>query len=485
MAPSDLSALGRAPSQAFAGVPRPASRWRTRVLIPSAILLATAGVVAYAARDALRPVVRVQVAPVIPKPAQVVGAGGSPGDDAAAMESERSVRGAVLAQAPGWIEPDPFAITVPALAEGVVREVLVLEGQTIAAGDVVARLVDDDARFALLAGEAQVELRQAEVEQAIAAIATAQTQIAVQRALAEQMRDELARKRELVGSGVTAGSFRRLELELEGALASVAAAEQTVVERKAAAKRAEAAVREAVVFRDEARLRLDRMTITSPVSGVVLARLVEPGARLGGASSPGEGGMASAAARVYDPARLQVRVDVPLADASKVGVGTAATVTTEALPDTVVRGVVSRVVHEANIQRNTVQFKVRLEDPPALLKPEMLTRVKFHGSRVDGDAGQVGGAGAEGGDLLLLVSIAALMNAKDDRAQVWITEPSGTSLVVRRRDITYHAADDKDFVIADTGLRTTDRVVLNAPAALHNGQRVALEQAPGVPEGPR
>ena len=64
-----------------------------------------------------------------------------------------------------------------------------------------------------------------------------------------------------------------------------------------------------------------------------------------GAASSGRG-MSGAVVRLYDPARLQVRVDVPLVDAAKVGVGTAAQITTEALPNVVFRGSVTRVVHE-------------------------------------------------------------------------------------------------------------------------------------------
>jgi len=474
MSPSDLRALSRAASsRPAAAVPRPPSRWRTRVLVPLAILLATAGVVAYAARDALRPAVHVTVAPVIPKAANGLEPTAAAIDDAPADHR----LGAVLSQAPGWVEPDPFAITVPALAEGVVREVPVLEGQTIAAGDVVARLIDDDARLAVRASEAQVDLRQAEVEQARAAIATAESQVRVETSLMEQLRDEINRKRELVGVGVAAGEYRRLELQLEGSRARVAAAEQTVTERRAAVTRAEVAVSEALVFRDEARLRLDRMTVTSPVSGVVLERLVEPGNRLGGTARFGKEGMESAVVRVYDPAHLQVRVDVPLADAGKVGVGTVATVTTEVVPDTVMRGVVTRVVHEANIQRNTVQFKVRLDDPPALLKPEMLTRVKFHGVHAAAGTGGGSRAGGDGetSDAAILVPVGALMNAQDDRADVWITEPRGTSTVVRKRQITFRTTDDNAFVIAATGLQATDKVVVRAPVTLREGDRVEVE----------
>jgi multidrug efflux pump subunit AcrA (membrane-fusion protein) len=81
--------------------------------------------------------------------------------------------------------------------------------------------------------------------------------------------------------------------------------------------------------------------------------------------------------RLYDPKRLQVRVDVPLADAAKVGVGQAAKVVVGVLPDKTFDGVITRVVNEADVQKNTLQVKVAITNPTAELKPEMLARVRF------------------------------------------------------------------------------------------------------------
>ena len=57
--------------------------------------------------------------------------------------------GAIAFQASGWLEPDPFPTYASALTDGIVAEVLVLEGQRVAKGDVLARLVPDDAQLAL------------------------------------------------------------------------------------------------------------------------------------------------------------------------------------------------------------------------------------------------------------------------------------------------------------------------------------------------
>ena len=58
-----------------------------------------------------------------------------------------TVRRSAVTEAAGWLEADPFPIYVPALAPGIVKEVLVLEGEPVEAGQVVVRMIDDDARL--------------------------------------------------------------------------------------------------------------------------------------------------------------------------------------------------------------------------------------------------------------------------------------------------------------------------------------------------
>lgn len=473
-----------------AAVPPPGSKWRTRLLLPSVVLAATVAVLGYAARDSFRPAVDVTVASVVPKSLAPTAsdpgpAEGAPVDGEGNALAPANIDGAdvVLAQAPGWIEPAPFAISVPALAEGVVREVLVLEGDSVDAGQVVATLISDDAALALRAGDATLAQRDADAARARAAVSTARAQVEIERANVAELQDEVSRRGALVGvGGVSAGEFRRLEIRLERAVATLAMSERLVDEARIAVVQADAGVVTATVARDEARLRFERMEVRSPSAGVVLSRLVEPGTRLsmGPSSGPASGqsngqssgtgsAMSGAVVRLYDPTSLQVRVDVTLADAAKITLGTAATITTDALPETVFHGTVTRVVHEANIQRNTVQFKVRLDNPSPVLKPEMLTRVKFHAPRGGTDpAGPVSSASA------LLIPLASLTDVGEGTASVWVVDTTRGTPAARRQAITTGASHEEGFVIATGGVQITDRVVLDPPASLREGVRLRL-----------
>lgn len=461
---ADLRVLSGSGPTGGAKVPRPRSRWMTRVGVPALIVLATLGVLAYSSRDLFVPAVAVRVSAVVPRPG--AGVEGAPG----VAESETVV------QAPGWIEPAPYAITVPALAEGVVREILVLEGERVEAGQVVARLMDEEARLEAQAAEALVAERRAHVARAEAAVGVAEAVARAEHASAEELRDEVERKRGLVDAGaLSPGEWSRMQIRLGGLEARAWAAMQMVEEARAALAQAQAALAGAVVQRDAAVLRLSRMEIRSPASGVVLARLVGPGVHVStGSMREGDPGHAGGVLRLYDPASLQARVDVPLADAAKVGVGCRAVVTTEALPDAPIAGVVTRVVHEANIQRNTVQFKVALENPPAALKPEMLVRVRLSASAsasasADPDAASPGSVQA-----VLLIPVGAVTPTSPGRGVAWVVQAASRGWVARRREVTFVPWSEPEYLAVTSGVGMTERVIVEAPAGLSDGVRVRV-----------
>jgi len=439
---------GSAGSAAVSAVPRPAARWRTRIALPLSVVLAAAGLLAYAGRSALLPAEEVRVAPVVGRPGSAEEAGGGEGV------------GAVV-QAPGWIEPDPYAATVQALEQGVVREVLVLEGEMVGLGQVVARLIDDEAKLELRAAEAAVAQRGSEIVR-LEAVAAAQE------ARSDELRDELQRKRALVEREAIS------EIEVVQLGFRVRAQEAEASAALAAVEQARGALAGAEAERDRAKLRLDRMEVRSPVAGVVLARLVEPGTRIvieGSDVSPG-------VVRLYDPARLQVRVDIPLADAAKVGVEQRAEVTTEALPGRVFEGRVTRLMHSADIQKNTVQAKVSIEHPDARLKPEMLARVRLFGSS-DGD-GARGGSGGGAGGVRLFVPEAALERGEDAGVRVWVVDRARSSVGARTVMLSGQRAGA--WVEVVEGVSIGDRVVIEPRDGLREGRRVrAVESA--IPAG--
>ena len=310
-------------------IPHPPRRLLTRIVLPVTLVAASAGTLLWTGWRSFIPVPTVDVVPVSLRAGAGTASGNSSDRNDPSAKPTVKREGAPV-QAPGWIEPSPFPVMVPALTPGVVRTVLVLEGERVEAGQVLVEMNDEEQRIGVRLADA----------------ALAET-----RAKRREMEDELSRKARLVDSGAaSAGEVSRLKIRIDAMRAA---------EEGADAERAMRA------------LILERTKVRAPIAGVVMARLAVPG-MIGGGMQDGK-----PLIELYDPSQLQVRADVPLADAGRIAIGDRAEVTVDVLPDRTFRAEIIRVVHQADIAKNTVQAKVRIIDPDPALKPEMLARVKL------------------------------------------------------------------------------------------------------------
>jgi hypothetical protein len=117
------------------------------------------------------------------------------------------------------------------------------------------------------------------------------------------------------------------------------------------------------------------MTIYAPISGRVLTLDAQPGKRLVG-MEPASEQNSSTVISMYDPKSLQVRVDVRLEDVPHVQIGQPVEIQSAALARPIA-GEVQWVTTRADIQKNTLQVKVSIADPPQVITPEMLAQVTF------------------------------------------------------------------------------------------------------------
>lgn len=502
---ADLSVLSSTPATAGPQVPPPKLRWKTRLLLPGVLLSAFAAVLLYSMWDVLWPAPEVRTVPVI-------------------CQSGREGGGGVACQAAGWVEADPYTVHVSALTDGIVKEVLVLEGQRVNAGDVVVRLVDDDARLALAQAEAEVARKQAGVlsaravleaaqkdwdhpvsrkqAEAVAGSALAETkaqlvqaekEIAVALArvaeLTEQYRRESASAAsqaipefQAVRTGLqlkieearheSAHAQRAvLEAQLGRMQADLTAAQQNaqlrIPERRALADAtaqlalAEAEVKLAQAARDAAQLRLDRTQVRTPAAGVVMTRSVSPGSKL---MMLADYPQSTQAVHLYDPEKLQVRADVPLTDAAKVSVGQAAKIVVEVLPDRTFDGVVTRVVHEADLQKNTLQVKVAIQKPAQELKPEMLARIQF--------LAPAKAAGDSDSGYRVFAPQRLLQPLGNGQAQTWIVDKGRSAAL--HRSVQTGPTRLNDWIEVVSGLQPGDALIDNPPPGLKEGQKVRL-----------
>jgi RND family efflux transporter MFP subunit len=373
----------------------------------------------------------------------------------------------MMFQASGWIEPDPLPIKATSLVDGVVETVNVLEGQPVKKGETLATLISEDARLALATAEQNHDTLLATRDAHLGAIDSARKKFEGAQAMAksaETLRDEatdrLARFEGLSARSVPEQEIvsARLRVAREAALLLVAGASTSEVGAEIERLKLETQVKEneiraAAIEVEKARLALSRTVITAPTDGRVLRLLAAPGQKKMLQDNDPE---SSTIAILYHPAKLQVRVDVPLADAAGLQIGQTARIRCSLLPDKIFAGVVTRITGEADLQRNTLQAKVSITDPVDQLRPEMLCRVEFLGIASTGPASQQ--------------SIATwIPDSAASDGSAWVCDPE--SKRVSRRAIKKSTEARDGFIRVSEGLRPGEWVVL-APANLNDGQRV-------------
>jgi RND family efflux transporter MFP subunit len=444
------------------------ARRRATWLLPAGMLLGFVVLFLLLFRDRLIPARAVVVAPAVAiesKPAPV--------DEKAAPAPTTPQAGRLLFQASGWVEPDPQPIKVTALTDGFIEQVNVLEGAAVKRGEVIATLIEIDSRLAKEAAAAEVEMLDADLAALSTGTETTQFKLEAERAElqvseadAAEAADRLGRYERMVGgavpeteritarfensrrqAAVRAGQARIKEIEQE---LKRLAFEITSLKAKAAAARAKLA---------QATLAHERTRIVAPLDGRVLRLLAVPGQKKMVGMDEVD---SSTVAILYDPAKLQVRVDVPLADAAGLGVGQQVRIRCNLLPDEVFNGEVTRISGEADLQRNTLQAKVRVINPAAKLRPEMLCRAEFLDTA--STPSPAGRPATSAGNLAVFV----LESAISDGA-VWVCDPDTKR--VSRRVIVSTAETREGYRRLESGIRPGEWIVTE-PAGLREGQRV-------------
>jgi HlyD family secretion protein len=482
-------------------------RWLSRFVLPMVLLLGFAGALAYSFREIFLTAHPVKVVPVMAVQAEIT-------------ESE-----APLFQSAGWVEPRPTPVLVTALAEGIVEQLLVIEGQDLRAGETVARLIDADAQLRVQDAAAELSSRQAEMASKKASLIAAETRLReplewqTKLAEAEAMLARIGTERARLPGQIAAAESkltlagkelesRRNSTDVLGKLALARAenehqvatavhqellAQKTTLEQEQAANDrrvkalqrqlelkteelrerdealaavdlAEAKVRQANVMVEAAKLNLNRMTVKAPTAGRVQALIARPGSKVMGqtaASAP----EASTVITMYDPARLQVRADVRLEEVPRVFVGQQARIETPAVAGAL-DGEVIATTSITDIQKNTLQVKVAVLDPPAVLKPDMLVQVTFLSPQKPKAASETVQAH------LTLVIPPELVQQEGNESRVWIANQQRK--VAELRAVTLGGLTRDGFREIKQGLSIGDRLIVSGAESLRVGDRIRI-----------
>jgi multidrug efflux pump subunit AcrA (membrane-fusion protein) len=482
------------------GRPRRARRFPRLVL--AAIAVGTIGLLAATGYESLLPRREVRIVRPIPIAASL----GEPG--AASGDSD------IVAQAAGWVEPDPYPTHLAPLVAGRILEVHVISGDAVAKDQPLVTLDDyelaprhdaaraehEAARREVDAARDLLELARREHELAPGLVAAVKRSEAAHEGAVEEARHRAA----AIGSALAGLEIARLVESREEALAArgiagdksleLARAGVRRAEGEVAAARADAAAatarttetaadRDAASVADRERFVERRIVLEAEAALAVLEARV---ARSGAALAVAERELASAVVRaphagivsevfatpgatverfapllaIFDPLRLRVRVDVPLAQAERVAIGQGASIRLEG--GATFEGRVTALAGVADLQKVTRRVFVAIDRADPSLVPDRLCEVRIRG----GDAGTTvaGVAGAA----LHSIPPAALREGRF----VLVVSEDGEAI---RREVSVRRRDG-DLLHVE-GLDPSAKIILDAD--VDEGDRVTFDSRPG------
>jgi HlyD family secretion protein len=298
-----------------------------------------------------------------------------------ALSLARNSAGKIL-EGTGTIEATE--VRVGSKVMGRIQQLLVREGDTVKAGQVIARLESAEYEAAVARDRASVAKAEAQLAELLAGareqeIKEARAAVAQAAANLEKARLDWDRYQELYSEGAISSLERdaalnryqvaqeqhkaaqeRLNLLLAGARAEAIEAARWEVARAKAALAA-------------SMVTLDETVIRAPISGVVLTK----------AADQGETVLAGAPIVVMiDPQDIWLRVYIAESDIGRVRLGQPARIRVDSFPDRSFPGRVTEVASRAEFTPKNVQtkkervylvfgVKIALENPEGLLKPGM------------------------------------------------------------------------------------------------------------------
>lgn len=216
----------------------------------------------------------------------------------------------------------------------------------------------------------QLDVQRAEASKAQAQAGIARARADIQQATAKHNQAKLDRERaEKLGPGdaLSKSSYDQYIADEETARANVSVAEASLLEAEASLKQAEAALKKEM-------RNLEYTTISSPVDGVVVKRLVNIGQTVVSSMS--------ASSLFYiatDLSKLKIWAAVNEADIGSIKKGQEVLFTVDAFPGKKFKGSVDKIRLDATMTSNVVTYIVDIDvpNPDKLLIPYLTANVQF------------------------------------------------------------------------------------------------------------
>jgi HlyD family secretion protein len=359
------------------------------------------------------------------------------------------------------------SISLRTQAEGQLLSLAVDVGDPVARGQVLARLDNSILSTSVEEAQAEAAALESNAAQARNEVSEGKSQVTRSRLELEQAQADLARLEKLYAAGAIAlQQVEQARTEAGTRKQALQSAQQVVRTRQQAATAAQRRViaQQSVIAREQQRLSF--AVIPSPVDGVVLERVAEPGnlAQTG-----------SEILKLGDFSRVKVSVQVSELELANIRTGQLVQVRLDAFPKERLQGEVSRISPVADPTARLIPVEVTIPNTQRRIGSGLLARVDFGAQRANA----------------VVVPEGALQPYRDRRAQGGNSRPSGAkpdmsktgtiftvagngaeAKVVARRVTLGERQDGQVEVLS--GVTQGDRLVTRSNKALKDGDPVRL-----------
>jgi RND family efflux transporter MFP subunit len=367
--------------------------------------------------------------------------------------------------ASGWVEAawPQYPLTISSRLAERVEEVLVKEGEMVQPGQGLVRLYDRDLKARLEMSRAQ--LAEAEKNQEKLSAGYRKQEIDSLRAKANQAAEAFRlakanyeRTKNLTLSVVSAQELDTALSEMKKAEAAHASTAADLRNAEAGFRREDIDAAQAKVKAMQAQVALDEnnfsyCTVTAPADKPPL-RVLKVFHSVGDWISEKE---VRDLVSLYDPKEMEVRVDITQASIGKARLGGKARIATDANPNHPYTGSIARIEPLAELAKNTITVRVRIDNPDDMLYPSMIARATIL---------QGGDSATSGTATIYAAPREAVLGAGADR-YVFVADGG----VARKRAVSVGAERDGRIEIV-SGLTSGQRIITGPMDKITEGQAV-------------
>ncbi len=201
-----------------------------------------------------------------------------------------------------------------------------------------------------------------------------------------------------------------------------------------------------------AALNLSYAVIRAPFSGYIASRYVDPGTLIPGSTQMVP---ANPLLVLVDINTVKIMINIPEHSVGDIHVGMPVTTVTDAYPERIFSGRISRIAPALDPITRTMAAEVDIANPGHLLKPGMFSKVNIV---------------SEMHKNVLAIPVSCIIN-QDDHKTIFVVSNGVAKLVPIEEGI-----ESDGMVEVKSGISLSDEVVVQGEDTIHDGQKVKVQQ---------